>query len=66
MSDMEMLFSPCRIGNLVIKNRAVLPPMQVMYGENLGYPGRRAIAPGLILLVWVIDRFSSLLRRKFA
>lgn len=43
MSDMEMLFSPCKIGNLVIKNRAVLPPMQVMYGENLGYPGRRAI-----------------------
>lgn len=40
--------------------------MQVMYGENLGYPGRRAIALGLILLVWVIDRFSSLLRRKFA
>ena len=25
-----------------------------------------AIALGLILLVWVIDRFSSLLRRKFA
>ena len=43
MENLKMLFSPCRIGNLTIKNRAVLPPMQVMYGENLGYPGQRAI-----------------------
>ena len=43
MAQLEQLFTPGKIGNIVIKNRCVLPPMQVMYGENLGYPGRRAI-----------------------
>ncbi|MBQ6479983.1 MAG: FAD-dependent oxidoreductase [Anaerolineaceae bacterium] len=38
------LFTPGRIGSLRIKNRAVMPPMQVLYGENDGHPGPRTIA----------------------
>ena len=64
MSDMEMLFSPCRIGNLVIKNRAVLPLVPAMNHYKWNRAG--TIALGLILPVWGIDRFPSLLRRKIA
>ena len=38
------LFTPGKIGSLCIKNRAVMPPMQVLYGENDGHPGPRTIA----------------------
>ncbi|MBQ8075311.1 MAG: FAD-dependent oxidoreductase [Oscillospiraceae bacterium] len=38
------LFTPGKIGSLRIKNRAVMPPMQVLYGENDGHPGPRTIA----------------------
>ena len=38
------LFSPGKIGSLRLKNRAVMPPMQVLYGENDGHPGPRTIA----------------------
>ena len=40
----EKLFTPGWIGSLRIKNRAVMPPMQVLYGENDGRPGPRTIA----------------------
>ena len=38
------LFTPGYIGSLRIKNRAVMPPMQVLYGENDAHPGPRTIA----------------------
>lgn len=38
---MDKLFTPGKIGKLTIKNRAVLAPMQMMYGEHLGYAGER-------------------------
>ena len=41
---MDKLFTPGKIGKLTIKNRAVLAPMQMMYGEHLGYAGEKAIA----------------------
>lgn len=41
---MNKLFQPGKIGALTIKNRAVMPPMQVLYGENDGRPGARTIA----------------------
>lgn len=41
---MEKLFEQGKIGSLTIKNRAVLPPMQVLCGEISGAPGPRAIA----------------------
>ena len=40
----QKLFTPGKIGSLRIKNRAVMPPMQVLYGENDGHPGPRTIA----------------------
>ena len=40
----QKLFTPGKIGALRIKNRAVMPPMQVLYGENDGHPGPRTIA----------------------
>ena len=41
---MDKLFTPGKIGKLTIKNRAVLAPMQMMYGEHQGYAGEKAIA----------------------
>ena len=41
---MDKLFAPGKIGRLTIKNRVVLAPMQMMYGEHLGYAGEKAIA----------------------
>lgn len=41
---MKKLFESGRIGRLTIKNRVVLPPMEVLYGELDGHPGRRAAA----------------------
>ena len=38
------LFTTGYIGSLRIKNRAVMPPMQVLYGENDAHPGPRTIA----------------------
>lgn len=40
---MKKLFESCKIGNLTIKNRAVMAPMETMYGEANGYPGQRII-----------------------
>ena len=40
---MEKLFQTGRIGVLTIKNRAVMPPMEVLYGEVDGSVGQRAI-----------------------
>lgn len=40
---MNKLFEPGKIGSLTIKNRAVMPPMQVLFGENDGRPGPRTI-----------------------
>jgi len=42
--NMKKLFEPGKIGQLTIKNRSVLPPMQVLFGENDGRPGPRTIA----------------------
>lgn len=41
---MRLLFEPCRIGKVTIKNRVVLPPMEVLYGELDGHPGQRCIS----------------------
>lgn len=41
---MDKLFTPGKIGKLTIKNRAVLAPMQMMYGEHQGYAGEKTIA----------------------
>lgn len=41
---MNKLFEPANIGRLRIKNRAVMSPMEVLYGEPGGRPGPRAIA----------------------
>lgn len=40
---MKKLFESGRIGALTIKNRAVMAPMQVLYGELSGAPGERVI-----------------------
>lgn len=41
---MKKLFEPGKIGNLKIKNRTVMSPMQPMYGELDGSAGPRTIA----------------------
>lgn len=41
---MKKLFTAGRIGELRIKNRAVMSPMEVLYGEMNGSPGPRAAA----------------------
>ena len=41
---MKKLFTAGRIGELRLKNRAVMSPMEVLYGEMNGSPGPRAIA----------------------
>ena len=40
---MEKLFEPGKIGKLTLKNRAIMAPMQVLYGELDGSPGPRTI-----------------------
>lgn len=40
---MKKLFQTGKIGNIVIKNRTIMAPMEVLYGEIDGRPGVRAI-----------------------
>ncbi|MPM14128.1 NADH oxidase [bioreactor metagenome] len=40
---MKKLFEPGKIGRMTVKNRAVMAPMQVLYGEIDGHPGPRII-----------------------
>lgn len=40
---MKKLFESGKIGALTIKNRVVMAPMQVLYGELSGAPGERII-----------------------
>ena len=40
---MKKLFEPCRIGNLTMKNRVVMAPMETLYAETDGHPGQRII-----------------------
>lgn len=40
---MKKIFESGKIGKLIIKNRAVMSPMQVLYGELDGSPGTRTI-----------------------
>jgi 2,4-dienoyl-CoA reductase-like NADH-dependent reductase (Old Yellow Enzyme family)/thioredoxin reductase len=42
--QMNKLFEPGKIGRISLKNRAVMAPMQVLYGEIDGHPGPRIIS----------------------
>lgn len=41
---MEKLFTPGKIGGVTIKNRAVMPAMETLYGELEGRPSERLIS----------------------
>lgn len=40
---MEKLFLPGKIGQITTKNRVVMPPMEVLFGEWNGIPGPRCV-----------------------
>ena len=44
MSAYPHLFSPVRIGNLELRNRLVMSPMETCYGTRDGLPSPRTIA----------------------